>query len=134
MRVIKHSLPLGLILIITALSASTAFGQVKYVDLAAGKKLVLKGRTRPGAVPFYVFNARPGQLLSVHLLSPDRNVRFGVDVVYNIEGSVITSDAIVEGKRDWTGKLPESDSDQFGVGVTTRTARAGYTLEITLAN
>ena len=132
MRVIKHSLPLGLILIITALLASTAFGQVKYVDLAAGKKLVLKGRAPTGAVPFYVFNARPGQLLSVRLLSPDRNVRFSIDVVYNVEGPVITSDAIVEGKRNWTGRLPESNSDQFGVGVTTRTGRVAYTLEITL--
>lgn len=128
----KHAIPLGLILIVSALCASTAFGQVKYVDLAGGKKLVLKGRARPGAVPFYVFNAKPGQLLSVRLISPDRKVEFSVDVVYNIEGPEIVSDSIVEGKRSWSGKLPDSNSDQFGVGVTTRAGRAAYTLEITL--
>ena len=132
MRNTKHAMPLGLILFVPMLCASNAFGQVKYVEFPNSEKVVLKGLVRPGAAPFYVFNAKPGQLLSVRLLSPDRNVRFSLDVVYNIEGSVITSDAIVEGKRHWTGRLPESNSDQFGVGVTTRTGRVAYTLEITL--
>jgi hypothetical protein len=70
--------------------------------------------------------------LSVRLISPNRHVEFGIDVVFNIDGPEIVSDAIVEEKTIWSGHLPELDSNQFGIGVKTRAGRAAYTLEITL--
>jgi hypothetical protein len=132
MRNTKHAMRLGLILFVASLCASNAFGQVKYVELPNGKKVVLKGLVRPGGAPFYVFNAKPGQQLSVRLISPNRHVEFGIDVVFNIDGPEIVSDAIVEEKTIWSGHLPELDSNQFGIGVKTRAGRAAYTLEITL--
>ena len=128
----KYAIPLWLILITATLCVSTAFGQVKYVDLSNGKKVVLKGRVRRDAPPFYAFDGKPGQQLIVRLISSDPRVVFSVDVVYNIQGQVITSEQIVDGKRSWTGPLPDANSDQFGVGVSTRAGHAAFTLEITL--
>ncbi len=121
----------GLVLIISTLCAPATFGQVKFVDLPNGKKVVLKGQLRAGGQRFYVFKARAGQTLTARLISPNRRAVFSVDVVYNIDEPIV-SDMIVEGKRSWSGPLPDENSDQFGIGVTTPSGPAAYRLEITL--
>ena len=122
----------GLVMVISILGASVASGQVEYVDLPLGQKVVLKRQLRPGGQFFYAFTAKPGQTLTARLISANRRVVFSVDVVYNIRGPEIVSDTIVEGKRIWSGSLPDSSSDDFGVGVSSPVGRASYTLELTL--
>lgn len=122
---------IGLMLVISALCAPAAFGQVKFVDLAKGKKVVLKGQVRPGGVRFYAFNAKPGQNLTARLISANRRAVFSIDVIYNIAEPIV-SDVIEEGKTSWSGRLPELNSELFGIGVTTPRGQAAYRLEVTL--
>lgn len=130
MRNKKTEVLIGLLLVISTLRAPPAFGQVKSVNLPNGKTVMLRGQVRPGGVRFYVFKAKSGQSLTVRLISPNRAV-FSLDVVYNLAEPIV-SDVIEEGKTSWSGRLPELNSDLFGVGVTTPAGLAAYRLEITL--
>jgi hypothetical protein len=114
------------------ISAHTAFGQVKFIDLAPGKKVVLKGRVHRGDVLTYAFTAKSGQQLTVRLISTNKKAVLDIGAIFNIQGDVIVSDSIESGTVSWSGRIPEFDTRQFGVSVSTPRGTAVFSLEITL--
>lgn len=119
------------VFLVLTMCMADGFGQAKYIELPAGKKLVLKGELPAGRERFYTFEAKPGQTLTARLISANRRAAFSVDAVYNI-GPPIVSETVVEGKTSWSGRLPDLNSNQFGIEVSTPSGRAAYRLEITL--
>ena len=101
--------------------------QTKGLNLTKGKKVILRRQVRAGVERLYTFEAQPGQRLSVLLLSADKRAVFSVNNQGRNEYESFETD-----KREWTGRLPESDNGIYSIAVTTSWSAARYTLEITL--
>jgi hypothetical protein len=123
--------PIGWALVMVLCGSAMVCAQVQSIRLPPGKKVVLQGEVRAGNYRerLYTFEAKPGQRLTVALNSTNHNAVFSVNEQYRVDRQ-----AFEEEKTEWSGSLPESDSNGlYSIAVTATKGTAVYTLEIMLA-
>ena len=116
-----------------------AFGQVQNIKLVPGEKKVLRSSVPNGEEieRLYIFEAKPGQQLTVNISSTGKNAVFSVNEQYRVDRSPIEIDGepIQDKTGEWSGTLPQSESNGlYSVSVTSSRGTATFTLEITLGN
>lgn len=113
-------------------SSAVSAAETHNVNLPLGKKIAVKGQVRAGNYEeqLYIFEAKANQKLSVSITSINNNAVFSVNNQYRVD-----RDAFEEDKTEWSGMLPESESNGlYSIAVTSTKGVASYTLEMTLAS
>ena len=96
----------------------------KRIKLVSGRKLVLKGQVYEGDDFSYNFKARKGQTLTVKLTGRDADF-----MVNTLDQEVYP---ITKVTKFWSGKLPEDNTNEYSIKLTSNYKSASYTLEVTL--
>ena len=96
----------------------------KRIKLVSGRKLVLKGQVYEGDDFSYNFKARKGQTLTVKLTGRDADF-----TVNTLDQEVYP---ITKVTKFWSGKLPEDNTNEYSIKLTSNYKSASYTLEVTL--
>lgn len=114
-----------LILLFGSSTASSAQQVTKRVQFPRGRTTtVLKGRTNAGGGVVYVFGAKEGQRMFVHLTSPKRDVKCQI---HPVNAELLPGALDV---TDWEGDLPKTGD--YAIIVFTDRGADSYTLELTI--
>lgn len=113
------------ILILSLLTANLAAAQDKNIKVFKGRKLIIKGEVSDQKDRTYFFKAKKGQTLTVKLI--------GRDAVFVLAAQhSFDSENFTEETRIWSGKLPNADSGEYAIRLSSYHKVASFTLEITL--
>ncbi|MEG4341800.1 hypothetical protein QUB70_00740 [Microcoleus sp. A003_D6] len=82
----------------------------------------VKGGVARGEVMIYLINAKEGQTMNVEIQSVEGNAVFKV-----VDPN---TNAVVEGEKSWSGKLPQTGEYQIVIG--TERGGASYTLSVSI--
>jgi len=102
-----------------------ANAQDKNIKLVKGRKMVIKGEVSDQKDRTYFFKAKKGQNFTIKLT--------GRDAVFTLFAQhTFDAETIIEETKSWAGKLPNADSGEYAIRLSSNYKVASYTLEITL--
>ena len=107
------------------LFANFANAQDKNIKLVKGRKMIIKSEVSDKKDRTYFFKAKKGQNFKIKLIG--RDAVFILAAQHNFD-----SENFTEETKSWTGKLPNADSGEYAIRLSSNYKVASYTLEITL--
>lgn len=113
------------IMFVGLLLTNFANAQDKNIKLVKGRKTVIKGEVSDQKDRTYFFKAKKGQNFTIKLTG--RDAVFILAAQHNFD-----SENFTEETKSWSGKLPNADSGEYAIRLSSNYKVASYTLEITL--
>ncbi len=120
----KLKLMLG-IMFVGLLVTNFVNAQDKNIKLVKGRKMVIKGEVSDQKDRTYFFKAKKEQNFTIKLIG--RDAVFILAAQHNFD-----SEDFTEETKSWSGKLPNADSGEYAIRLSSNYKVASYTLEITL--
>ncbi|MGI8641121.1 MAG: hypothetical protein ACR2MG_14395 [Pyrinomonadaceae bacterium] len=121
----KKLLVLIATVVLCLLATNFVSAQDKHIRLVKGKKLVLKGNVSDQADRSYFFKAKKGQNIIIKLIG--RDAVFILFAQHNFDAETFSEET-----KLWSGKLPNADSGEYAIRLSSYHKVASYTLEILL--
>lgn len=113
------------IVILSLLTANFVTAQDKNIKLVKGRKLILKGEVSDQKDRTFFFKAKKGQNFTIKLIG--RDAVFVLAAQHKFDSESFTGET-----KTWSGKLPQADSGEYAIRLSSYYKVASFTLEITL--
>jgi hypothetical protein len=113
------------IVILSLLTANFVTAQDKNIRVVKGRKLVLKGEVSNQKDRTFFFKAKKGQSFTIKLTGRDAVLILAAQHKFDSEN-------YTQETKSWSGKLPQADSGEYAIRLSSNYKVASFTLEITL--
>jgi hypothetical protein len=113
------------IIVLSWLTANSVIAQDKNIKVVKGRKLILKSEVSDQKDRTYFFKAKKGQTLVIKLTG--RDAIFVLAAQHKFDSEDVSGET-----KSWSGKLPQADSGEYAIRLSSYYKVASYILEITL--